>query len=135
MFDNVNDARELITQAVGAGSACWVGGTGSAEFDTTQAIAVADAAFQRLQAILAGLLAPTESVDEHWTDEPRTETQWGVNCGDPAECCDPWFITDDEATAHENAQVIRDPHILWRTATTTYSAWRPIEDISDEVPF
>ncbi|CAA0129297.1 Uncharacterised protein [Mycolicibacterium vanbaalenii] len=28
MFENVNDARELINQAVGAGSVCWVGGTG-----------------------------------------------------------------------------------------------------------
>lgn len=134
MFDNVNDARELIAQAVGAGSTCWVGGTGELEFDSIEAAVVADAAFLRLQTILAGLLGLCPPPPER-TDEPRTETEWGVNSGDPADICDPWFITTDEATAHENAQVIRDPHVLTRTVTTTYGPWRPVQPIDEECPF
>jgi len=57
MFDDVHDARELITQAIGAGSMCWVGGTGALEFDSNAATKVADAAYQRLQAILSGILS------------------------------------------------------------------------------
>lgn len=59
MFDDVHDARELIAQAVGAGSRCWVGALREPEFDSVLAAKVADAAFLRLQALLAGaLVAP-----------------------------------------------------------------------------
>lgn len=47
-FDDAENVTELIHQLVGAGSTCWVGGTGDAEFDTTQALEVADAGINRL---------------------------------------------------------------------------------------
>lgn len=71
---------------------------------------------------------------ESWTDEPRIERQWGVNSGDPAECCDPWFITNDQVTAYATAQVIREPHILQRTVTTIYGPWEPVPHVVDEEP-
>ena len=53
MFDDVYDANELIGQAVGAGSMCWENVHAAGMFDSTQAAAIADAAYQRLQMILA----------------------------------------------------------------------------------
>lgn len=53
MFDDVHDANELIGMAVGAGSMCWENVRAAGEFDSTRASAIADAAFQRLQMILA----------------------------------------------------------------------------------
>jgi len=43
MFDSVFDARELIGQAVGAGSVCWENPAGAGVFDSTMAAEVADA--------------------------------------------------------------------------------------------
>ena len=31
---------------------------------------------------------------EHYTDEPWHEIQYGINVGDPAECCDPVLLTE-----------------------------------------
>lgn len=72
---------------------------------------------------------------DYWIDEPHTEQQWGVNSGDPTEVCDPWFLTDDEATAYETAQVIREPHILRRTVTVTYGPWQLVPPDPEECPF
>lgn len=47
-FSDAENITELVYQIVGAGSACWVGGTGQAEFDTTHAQAVAEAGIDRL---------------------------------------------------------------------------------------
>lgn len=53
MFDNVHDARELIGVAIGAGSVCWENPAGAGVFDSTKAAEIADAAWNRLRAILA----------------------------------------------------------------------------------
>lgn len=53
MFDSVFDARELIGQAVGAGSVCWENPEGAGMFDSTMAAEVADAAWNRLRVLLA----------------------------------------------------------------------------------
>jgi hypothetical protein len=47
-FADVQNVTELIYRTVGAGSTCWVGPGGTGEFDTTQAIQVADDAIERL---------------------------------------------------------------------------------------
>jgi hypothetical protein len=61
MFDDVNDANELIGQAVGAGSMCWENVRAAGEFDSLRASAIADAAFYRLQMILAERFSSPES--------------------------------------------------------------------------
>lgn len=48
MFSDAENVTELIYQLVGAGSTCWVGGTGSAVFDSDQAKEFADAGIERL---------------------------------------------------------------------------------------
>lgn len=58
MFDDVNDARELIGQAIGAGSMCWENPAGAGVFDSTQAAEVADAAWNRLRTLLADSFSP-----------------------------------------------------------------------------
>jgi hypothetical protein len=47
-FHDAENVTELIYQLVGAGSMCWVGGTGAAVFDDANAKAVADAGIDRL---------------------------------------------------------------------------------------
>ena len=42
MFADTNGIEELIGQAVGAGSMCWVGGTGDRVFDSEHAAFVAN---------------------------------------------------------------------------------------------
>lgn len=59
MFDDVHDARELIGVAIGAGSVCWEKPSAAGEFDSTAASVIADAAYVRLQTILAGALCET----------------------------------------------------------------------------
>lgn len=44
--------RSLITQAVGAGSACWAHLEGAGVFQSDRAIEVADAAYETLQSLL-----------------------------------------------------------------------------------
>lgn len=46
--------EELIYQLVGAGSACWVGGTGDAVFDSAEALQVAGDGLERLSQIIGG---------------------------------------------------------------------------------
>lgn len=46
--------EELVYQLVGAGSTCWVGGTGDREFDSTAAAAVALDGLARLNELLGG---------------------------------------------------------------------------------
>lgn len=53
MFDDVHDANELIGMAVGAGSMCWENVGAAGEFDAAAASTIADAAFHRLQMLLA----------------------------------------------------------------------------------
>ena len=69
---------------------------------------------------------------EHYTDEPWHEIQYGINVGDPAECCDPVLLTDDEGTAAENAQIVRDPQPMRRTVTTTFGPWEPVDFGDDD---
>lgn len=86
MFDEVHDARELIAQAIGAGSMCWENPGGAGEFDSTQAAEVADAAYLRLQKILAGLLSGASgwTVNEFCTCLPdRTISHYCSIHGDP----------------------------------------------------
>ncbi len=64
---------------------------------------------------------------EHYTDEPRHEIEYGINVGDPTQCCDPVLITDDAGTASENEQIVRDPHVMRRTVTTTYGPWELVD--------
>ena len=72
--------------------------------------------------------ATVHTVDrEHYTDEPLHEVQYGINVGDPAECCDPELITDDPGTASENAQIVRDPYPMRRTVTIIYGPWEPVD--------
>ncbi|MEZ0366792.1 hypothetical protein ACAG26_24265 [Mycobacterium sp. pUA109] len=59
MFDDINDANELIGVAVGAGSTCWANLPGAAEFDSLRASEIADAAYARLRVILADHFATT----------------------------------------------------------------------------
>ena len=47
-FDDAENVTELIHQIVGAGSTCWVGGTGSIPFDSEMALEVANAGINRL---------------------------------------------------------------------------------------
>jgi hypothetical protein len=47
-FADAENVTELMYQVVGAGSTCWVGGTGSIVFDSTQAKEVADDGIARL---------------------------------------------------------------------------------------
>ena len=47
-FADCENVTELIYQVVGAGSTCWVGGTGVIVFDSTQAKEVADDSIERL---------------------------------------------------------------------------------------
>lgn len=53
-FEGITDPNELLGQAIGAGSACWVGGTGQLVFDSTEASAIADEAYQQLLKIIGG---------------------------------------------------------------------------------
>lgn len=46
--------EELVHQLVGAGSTCWVGGTGDREFDSAAAVEIASAGLRRLSEILSG---------------------------------------------------------------------------------
>ena len=62
MFDDIHDARELIGVAIGAGSVCWENPGGAGVFDSTRASEVADAAYQRLQTLLAGQFADREVI-------------------------------------------------------------------------
>lgn len=55
VFDDIHDSRELIAVAVGAGSVCW---DRTGVFDSTRAAEVSEAAYQRLQTIIAGSFAP-----------------------------------------------------------------------------
>ena len=48
MFADAEDISQLIHQLVGAGSTCWIGGTGDREFWTAQAMKVAQDAITRL---------------------------------------------------------------------------------------
>ena len=48
MFAAAEDIPQLIHQLVGAGSTCWIGGTGDNEFWTAQARKVAEQAITRL---------------------------------------------------------------------------------------
>lgn len=57
MFDDIHDAGELITTAIGAGSMCWENVRAAGVFDSTRAAEIAEAAKQRLQVILAGHFA------------------------------------------------------------------------------
>lgn len=57
MFDDIHDARELIGVAIGAGSVCWENTGQAGTFDSTRAGEIADAAYQRLQTIIAGQFA------------------------------------------------------------------------------
>lgn len=47
-FHDANSLTELIFQLAGATSMCWVGGTGSLEFDSARARELSDAAIERL---------------------------------------------------------------------------------------
>lgn len=47
-FDDAETITELVHQIVGAGSTCWVGGTGSSLFDSEMALEVANAGINRL---------------------------------------------------------------------------------------
>ena len=48
MFAAAEDIPQLIHQLVGAGSTCWIGGTGDSEFWTDEARRVASHAITRL---------------------------------------------------------------------------------------
>ena len=48
MFAAAEDIPQLIHQLVGAGSTCWIGGTGDSEFWTAEARRVASHAIARL---------------------------------------------------------------------------------------
>lgn len=50
-FKDAENVTELIYQLVGAGSTCWVGGTGQAEFNTTEAAQVAEDGIDQLIAL------------------------------------------------------------------------------------
>ena len=64
MFNDVNDIRELIGQAIGAGSVCWENPAGAGVFDSAQAATVADAAYLRVQALLADNFAEEQQQPE-----------------------------------------------------------------------
>lgn len=53
MFDGVTDIRELIGLAIGAGSVCWSNPGGAGEFDSTTAADIVDAAYGRVQMLIA----------------------------------------------------------------------------------
>lgn len=52
-FARAETEDEVLGQMVGAGSTCWVGGTGDAEFDSTQAVQVIEHGAARLKEIRA----------------------------------------------------------------------------------
>jgi hypothetical protein len=58
IFASADNVTELIMQVCGAASTCWIGGTGSIEFDTAKASSVADQAIDRL--IELGWAAPED---------------------------------------------------------------------------
>lgn len=47
-FQGAENVSQLVAQLVGAGSTCWVGGTGSAPFDTDEAKRFTDEGVERL---------------------------------------------------------------------------------------
>lgn len=51
-FVQAKSVREVVFQAVGAGSACWVGGTGDLEFDSVEAERFAVEAMRRITEII-----------------------------------------------------------------------------------
>lgn len=52
-FQNCSTIEQVIAQAVGAGSTCWVGGTGDAQFDSAKAVMVSDDAIERVMQIFS----------------------------------------------------------------------------------
>lgn len=64
VFDNIHDAHELIGVAVGAASMCWENVSGAGVFDSTLAAKIADAAYARLQMILADRFSEDPHVHE-----------------------------------------------------------------------
>lgn len=62
-FADAKDVPEVVFQAIGAGSVCWVGGTGPLEFDSAKANAVGREAVARINEVIteslqAALQAP-----------------------------------------------------------------------------
>lgn len=55
-FSRASTVEELIGQAIGAGSVCWVGGTGPLEFDSREASQIVKETLARL-AELTGVKA------------------------------------------------------------------------------
>jgi hypothetical protein len=51
-FAEADSVQEVIGQAIGAGSTCWVGGTGAAEFDSDQAVQISAEATERIKTLL-----------------------------------------------------------------------------------
>lgn len=51
-FAQATTLAEVVGQAVGAGSVCWVGGTGALEFDSTAATKVVEDALARIADLL-----------------------------------------------------------------------------------
>lgn len=47
-FHDADTVTELLGMLVGAGSTCWIGGTGHLEFDSTEASKVVDEGVDRL---------------------------------------------------------------------------------------
>lgn len=47
-FQDAENVTQLVGQLIGAGSMCWVGGTGSASFDTDEAQRLTDEGVERL---------------------------------------------------------------------------------------
>lgn len=48
-FADVPTIAQVVGQAVGAGSTCWVGGTGDAQFDSNEALVIVSEATERIQ--------------------------------------------------------------------------------------
>lgn len=101
-FSETDNVTELIYQLVGAASTCWVGGTGDHQFDSTQAVVVADAAIERL--IELGWAAPS--------DKPNHEEDGVMNLrlgpigkllapgwGDCLRCHTPWKFVHYHTTS------------------------------------
>lgn len=62
MFAAAEDIPQLIHQLVGAGSTCWIGGTGDSEFWTAQAMKVAQDAITRLNELGCRSVLMTDSL-------------------------------------------------------------------------
>lgn len=65
-FADAQDITAVVFQAIGAGSTCWVGGTGDLEFDSIEAKICGDHAVARINEIIHRRMV--KALQSAWTE-------------------------------------------------------------------